>query len=117
MRKIPQRSLTIFLLVSSLGLAAPGNGYAAPPVASCDVVGCRCYEPAALTKIAGAITDLKKCQFDLGEKDKLIANRLENPTVDRPHTAWWQEPSVVLGGVVLTASVATLGTLWVVHKK
>lgn len=115
MRKSQSRPLTIFSLAVSLVCASPRA--AAAGAQSCVEEGCRCYGPGDLAKIAGAITDLKKCQLELGEKDKLINDRLSNPNSgDRPHIEWWQEPSVIIAGVAVSASLASVFTLVLVRK-
>ncbi len=76
--------------------------------------GCRCFSPHKLRVIANGLTDLEACRLALEAKDNLIEARLMAPTEPFRGIAWWQEPAVIIGGVVLTASVASLLTFLVV---
>lgn len=81
-----------------------------------DIVGCRCYNKQEREKIAQAIVDLKKCQFALDEKERLIEKRFM--TFDAQHgIAWWQEPTVIVSGIVISASVASIVTVLVIDRK
>ena len=68
---------------------------------------CRCYTPGERDKIAEAIKDLNYCKMRLRAKDKLVYQRLQ--TFDGAESLhWWQEPSAVIGGVVVSFSVGAL---------
>lgn len=75
-----------------------------------DIPGCRCYNKQERDKLATAIVDLQKCQLALDEKERLIEKRFI--TFDAQHgIAWWQEPTVVFSGMVISASVASIITV------
>ena len=75
----------------------------------------KCYSSDEVHKIAGGIKELIACRIAVAEKDKLIQERLVT-TKGAPGIAWWQEPTFVWGGMVVSASVASLVTLLVVQK-
>ena len=70
-----------------------------------------CYTFPQRQKISRAIVDLEKCKIDLAERNILVNQRLLtfNGT---PDIAWWQEPTAVVGGVVVGVAVGgILGAL------
>jgi hypothetical protein len=74
--------------------------------------GCRCYTPGQLKIIATGIQDLKKCEFALAEKERLIEQDFVQ-FKNKSDVAWWQEPNFVAGGVVLSFSLGlTVGILF-----
>lgn len=75
----------------------------------------KCFSTAEVHKIAGGIKELAACRIAVAEKDKLIQERLVAPST-APGIAFWQEPAFVWGGMVVSASVASLVTLLVVQK-
>lgn len=73
-----------------------------------------CYNPEQMQKLAEGLTDLKKCKIALAEKDHLIQESLMR--FDDTGPAWWQEPSFVVGGMVVSVSVTALVTYLIVRK-
>lgn len=76
--------------------------------------GCVCYSRPAQDRIAQWLIDDKQCRTDLAIKDDFIQKTMAN--IESPQTAWWQSPSVIVGGITVTAAVSTLLTLWIVRK-
>ncbi len=75
------------------------------------VAGCHCYSPSQLKLIANGIQDLKKCEFALTEKERLIQENFIQ-FQGKSDVAWWQEPNFVAGGVVLSFGLGlTVGVL------
>lgn len=75
--------------------------------------GCQCFSPPQLKIIANGIQDLKKCEFALIEKERLIQEDLIK-FKQKSDVAWWQEPNFVAGGVVLSFGLGlTLGVLFI----
>lgn len=68
-----------------------------------------CYTTGEVEKLAKAIVDLQNCSMALIEKDELIQVKLAKYDAT---IAWWQEPSVVVGGLVVSASIATIATVF-----
>jgi len=66
-----------------------------------------CLDSRDQTKISKAIKDLLKCQIDLDAKNKLIDERLITYQ-NTPTTTWWQEPSVIVGGVTVSFCLGAL---------
>lgn len=66
-----------------------------------------CLSSTEQAKVSKAILDLEKCNSSLKLKDELIQARLATGG-GTPALAFWQEPQFVIGGIVVTASVATL---------
>lgn len=86
------------------------------PTECLGIPGCACYAPEALDTIAREMVEYRKCQVALDEKEKLIETRFV--TFEANHgIAWWQEPTTIVGGLVVSASVATLATFWLVRGK
>lgn len=128
MRRTPRKRLLTFsiaLSVAASSATASAQNAPAPTaplicvgaVFNPDNGGSCCYGKAQLEKIATAIIELKTCRVNVAEKDALIAERLGDPNVYRPSTAWWQEPSMIVGGIVVSASFASFLTLYMVRKK
>ena len=76
-----------------------------------------CYSESELHKLSVLITDLQKCQAELVAKDRLINERLVLPEAAQAGQAWWQTPSFVVGGIVVSASAATILTWYLMHDK
>jgi len=74
-----------------------------------------CYTLAERRRLAGMITDFRKCQADLTFKNDLITK--EMLTLDRvnPGPAFWQDPSFVFGGIVVGVAVGSILTLVLVR--
>lgn len=61
--------------------------------------------------IATGIQDLKKCEFALAEKERLIEQQFIQFKTESD-VAWWSEPNFVAGGVVLSFGLGlTIGVL------
>lgn len=86
-----------------------------PPACSGLDTGCRCFPPEDISKIAGLVKDHRKCEASLLEKDILLQNRFIE--FQASGEAWWQEPSVILGGIVVSASLATIVTVLLIKDK
>lgn len=87
----------ILLIESS---AAPGQEIKAM-ANSCrfmETPECKCYSQRERDLIASKIKDLSLCEFSL-EQYKIVA------APPPPPTAFWQEPSFVVGGLVVSFSV------------
>ena len=74
--------------------------------------GCQCYGPAQMRILANGIQNLKKCEFALEEKERLIEEDFIQ-FKNKSNVAFWQEPSFVAGGIVLSFSLGlTVGVLF-----
>lgn len=75
----------------------------------------KCYTEAEVAKIASAITSLTKCENELFLRKTFID---ETITAQEPpkQTAWWQEPSVIAGGLVISFSTGLLVSLLIAKK-
>lgn len=70
---------------------------------------CLCYKKESIDKIARAIVDLKLCQYSLKEREEYIKERYN--TFNSSHgEAWWQQPEIVISGVVISFSLGALLT-------
>lgn len=114
------KNLLTLLLTSSL-LASPSFGAAG--VISCEVPqelakqGCRCFSQAERAKIAEGITQLKVCEVALAAKEDLIRDRIVvNPATVPEAEHWYQDPRWVVGGIVVSASVGSVLTIWALRK-
>jgi hypothetical protein len=67
-----------------------------------------CYSDKELIKLSKAITLYKQCRVELAEKDILINTKLKKYDAA---PAFWQEPSFVVGGIVVSAAVGA-GVTW-----
>lgn len=61
-----------------------------------------CYSPEQLAAIAQELQGHELCKKTLALREQFIEQAKLNPP---PEQAWWQDPSVVMGGVVVSASV------------
>jgi hypothetical protein len=52
--------------------------------------------------------ELQKCEADLLEKEKLIAERLMNFKGPQEGSLWWQDPAWVGSGIVASFSLGVL---------
>ena len=75
----------------------------------------KCYSHEDVEKIAQAITDLRKCENELFLRKAFID---ETITAQEPpkQVAWWQEPQMVAGGLVLSFSTGLLVSLLIAKK-
>ena len=74
-----------------------------------DLPNAVCYEPAQLEVIAQGFRDLDVCRQTLVLREQFIEQAKLAPP---PENAWWADPSFVVGGVVVSASVGlALGIL------
>lgn len=65
-----------------------------------------CYSEEEVKKLSGLVVKYDTCVFELNEKNKLISQSLQKFDAG---PAWWQAPSVVFGGVVVSfAAGATI---------
>jgi len=64
-----------------------------------------CYTDLEMAKIAGTITDLKKCSLALAEKTTLIETKLAKFDAA---PAFWQEPTFIMGGTVVSVSLGAM---------
>lgn len=76
-----------------------------------------CYTLDDVKKIAGLVTDYQKCQVALTDKTALINEKLMTFDGATAGAQWWQEPAFIIGGVVVSASVASLLTLYFMRPK
>jgi hypothetical protein len=56
--------------------------------------GCYCYSEKDVEALSGGLLDLQKCEANLLEKEKLIAERLMTFKGPQEGRLWWQEPSM-----------------------
>ena len=98
------------MMISNKLLADTSIPY--PYECSMNVVGCSCYNPIQLKKMADSIVELKKCQLTLIEKNNLLQERFIK--FESAGEAWWQEPEMIIGGIVVSASLASLITIWTI---
>lgn len=69
---------------------------------------CWCYHPDALNLIGQQITERKKCLIELENEKSLVQTNLINNASQGQ--AWWQEPSFIVGGIVVTFTTTALIT-------
>ena len=67
----------------------------------------KCYSPAEVDKIAQAITELQKCENELFMRRAFIDEAI---TAQEPpkQLAWFQEPQMIVGGLVVSFSAGLL---------
>jgi hypothetical protein len=75
-----------------------------------------CYTEEQVGKLAVAITDLQKCQVELLGKQKLIDEKLTLQPVEAG-ARWWQEPQMIVGGMVVSFSIGSLLGWYIVTGK
>lgn len=73
-----------------------------------------CYDAAQVQQIALGLHELEVCQKTLALREKFIESA---KLITTPETAWWQEPTVVVGGVVVSLSVGLAIGLLVAHGR
>lgn len=100
----------IFLMISELALSQTFL----PKDCFDQGVECSCYKKEDIDKIAKGVVELKTCKIELGEKERFIQERMMNPDGINPAIAWWQEPSIIVGGFVVTLSLTGIITYFVV---
>lgn len=76
-----------------------------------------CYSIPQREKIAQAITDLKKCQVDTTAKDELITKNMLTFDGVNSGPSWWQEPSFVFGGMIVSVALGGMVTFLVMRQK
>lgn len=76
-----------------------------------------CYTHDERVKLAAVIVDYEKCKIDLDEKNDLIRRNML--TFDKITTgqAWWQEPSFVWGGMVVSFALGGIFTFLLIQSK
>lgn len=65
-------------------------------------MGCVCLVPIDLKKIAAEIATAESCKFEVTKLREFAEHGVVAP-VD--HTTWWQQPEVIIGGVVVGVSL------------
>jgi hypothetical protein len=73
---------------------------------------CTCYTRPQITKIYEGLRELDKCQATVMLKADFITSSSKN----YEPLAWWQEPTFVVGGIIVSASLAAMLTYMMVHK-
>lgn len=73
-----------------------------------------CYDQAQLAVIAKGLNDLELCRKTLALREQFIEEAKINPP---PESAWWQEPQMVVGGVVISFAVGSIVGALVMAKK
>jgi hypothetical protein len=111
-----QQKILATLLATSLLSQTARSETACQTPAEFTEAGCQCYDKLQLEKIASAITELKTCRIAVEEQQKLIQERLVHAPAEAPEETWWQEPRVVIGGLVVTVALSSLITVWAVGK-
>lgn len=97
---LPKKSWLIF----SLTLALPASRLRAET----------CYADEDVSKIAGAIRALDVCEETLRLREQFIeTQKLEA----LPAALWWQEPTVIVGGLAVSFTVGSLVTLYLVKDR
>ena len=89
-------------LLAELTLISPNDCISMP-------VECSCLTKEGLDKISLALTDKKKCELALESKSSLIETQYLGST-QTIHTPFWQEPSFIVSGFVVSFSVGGLLT-------
>lgn len=102
--KIVTALLLLSLTTSSISNGQDLKGYAPSECTP----QCVCYHPNAIAKIADELNYAEMCKYTLKEYEAFAA--ANNTTAQ--NLEWWQEPSMVIGGLVISASLfGTLGFL------
>lgn len=66
----------------------------------------KCYSQAEVDKIAQAITNLQVCENELFLRRAFIEKTVT--AQEPPHLAWFQEPQMIVGGLVISFSAGLL---------
>jgi hypothetical protein len=66
--------------------------------------GCRCFTYEEVIKLGKGLTDRKKCRAEMAEKDLFI----EEHMLSGQDTEFWQEPEIIIGGVVVSFSAGAI---------
>jgi hypothetical protein len=75
-----------------------------------------CYSYADREKIADTIVQLEKCRVEVAEQDWLIRERLTTfGNANEP--SFWQDPSFVVGGMLVSFSMGAILTYLVVRDR
>lgn len=116
------RRLLVSLLLTSFastsvasGLVDPVTGNRLPQLAQTLSTDTLCLSPAEQDKLAKELIDLDKCRIDLKARQEIIDTRVLT-YAGTPAIAWWQEPTTVVGGMVISASIASVITVWFVRR-
>jgi hypothetical protein len=78
--------------------------------------GCYCYSEKDVEVLSSGLLDLQKCEADILEKEKLIAERLMDFKGPQEGKLWWQENYVFGGAVTISFSLGILTTLFIQGK-
>ena len=75
----------------------------------------KCYTDDEVERIARAITDLEKCDNELTTRKAFIT---ETITAQEPpgQKAWWSEPQMIVGGLVVSFSAGLIASLLIAKK-
>lgn len=95
MKKSLRKLLTAFL-IATVSTSAAGASHSMKPE-ECFNTGCRCYTPEALEQISQALVQNELLSFELEQYKGL-------QTVAEAQ-AWYSDPTLVIGGVVLGISL------------
>lgn len=101
--------------IALAAIAEPTNRDLTPSECIAYKIGCTCYAPPQLKKIYVGLTTLEKCAVALREKDSYIKDRLVTWGAGQP-VAFWQEPSWIMGGVVVSAGITAGITVWLLKR-
>jgi hypothetical protein len=74
----------------------------------------RCFSKEELHDIAGGLRELETCNEALKMRERFIDKEI---AAGHDKTAWWQEPSFIVGGIVVSASIASLTTFLIIKSK
>lgn len=74
----------------------------------------KCLDTKAVKSLANREVQCQKYKSDLDLTQKAYQDAIKAPHND---DKWWAEPKIVIGGMVLTASVAALVTYIVVNER
>ena len=74
--------------------------------------GCYCYSEKDVEVLSGGLLDLQKCEANLLEKERLIAERLMTFKGSQEGQLWWNDPAwfgfSVFGSFVLGLAAAKM---------
>ena len=78
--------------------------------------GCYCYSEKDVEVLSGGLLDLQKCEADILEKEKLIAERLMDFKGPQEGKLWWNEPYVLGGSITFSFALGIVTTLFIQGK-
>ena len=74
----------------------------------------RCFSRLDVEILSSGLRQLEVCKFELKQKSMLVEKLTK---IDPPTVAWWQDPTFVFGGMVVSISVGALVGAYVLQKK